>query len=44
MSAKTTQVRGAGNRTQWIDRGPPRTASAPALQNIRFYRILLLAE
>ncbi len=39
-----TQVRGTGNRTPWIDRGPPRTASPPAPPNTRLYRIRLLAD
>lgn len=36
-------VPGAGSRTQWIDRGPPRTTSPPATQSSRFYRVRLLA-
>ncbi len=39
-----TEVQGVGNRTQWIDRGPPRTASPPASHTVRFYRIILLPE
>lgn len=38
------QLRGAGSRTQWIDRGPPRTASPPAADRLRFYRVLLIVE
>ena len=37
-------VRGAGNRTQWIDRGPPRTVSPPGAQPLRFYRVRALAD
>ena len=36
-------VLSAGSRTQWIDRGPPRTTSPPATQSSRFYRVRLLA-
>ncbi len=38
-----TVVPSAGSRTQWIDRGPPRTTSPPATQSSRFYRVRLLA-
>ncbi len=34
-----TRVRAAGNRTQWIDRGPPRTESAPSQGGNRLYRV-----
>lgn len=34
----------AGTRTQWIDRGPPRTSSPPAATTSRFYRVRLLPE
>lgn len=33
------KVRAAGNRVQWIDRGPPRTDSPPSDQSSRFYRV-----
>ncbi|MCW1886913.1 PQQ-binding-like beta-propeller repeat protein [Luteolibacter flavescens] len=33
------KVRAAGNRVQWIDRGPPRTDSPPAENNSRYYRV-----
>jgi hypothetical protein len=36
-------VPSTGSRTQWIDRGPPRTTSPPATQSSRFYRVRLLA-
>ena len=32
------------NRTQWIDSGPPKTASHPATAPMRYYRIVELAE
>lgn len=32
-------IRAAGNRTQWIDRGPPRTDSRPQDKASRFYRV-----
>jgi hypothetical protein len=38
-----TVVPSAGSRTQWIDRGPPRTTSSLATQSSRFYRVRLLA-
>jgi hypothetical protein len=38
------ELTAAGDRTQWIDRGPPRTASPPAASASRFYRVRLLAE
>ncbi len=34
-------VAGTGNRIQWLDNGPPRTESSPALDPSRFYRIML---
>jgi|GEM_PF-1279956 len=37
-------VKSAGSRTQWIDRGPPRTTTPPATQGSRFYRVRLLAD
>lgn len=39
-----TLIRAAGNRTQWIDRGPPRTDSAPSSKASRFYRVAEIAE
>lgn len=33
------RIRAAGNRTQWIDRGPPRTDSRPQDKASRFYRV-----
>jgi len=34
-----TRIRAAGNRVQWIDRGPPRTDTPPAEAPMRFYRV-----
>ncbi len=34
-----TRIRAASNRTQWIDRGPPRTDTPPANKSSRFYRV-----
>jgi hypothetical protein len=34
-------IQAAGNRTQWIDRGPPRTDTKPADAKTRFYRVRL---
>lgn len=42
--ASPVAVPGAGSRTQWIDRGPPRTASLPGASTIRFYRVRALAD
>lgn len=36
-------IRAAGNRVQWIDRGPPRTDSLPSGKTSRFYRVLELS-
>ena len=33
------KVRAAGNRVQWIDRGPPRTDTPPSTKSSRFYRV-----
>jgi hypothetical protein len=33
-------LRGTGQRVQWIDNGPPKTASPPGPETNRFYRIL----
>jgi hypothetical protein len=30
------------NRVQWIDEGPPQTASSPSTQAARYYRVILL--
>lgn len=30
----------AGTRVQWIDAGPPKTASAPGMPGARFYRVI----
>ena len=30
------------NQVQWIDSGPPKTASSPAQQGARYYRVILL--
>jgi len=35
---------GTGRVMQWLDSGPPKTESAPALQSGRFYRALLITE
>jgi len=32
-------VQATGNRTQWIDRGPPRTDAPPTQDSSRFYRV-----
>jgi hypothetical protein len=37
------KVRAAGNRVQWIDRGPPRTDSPPSDKSSRFYRVREIA-
>ena len=39
-----TRIRAAGNRVQWIDRGPPRTDSPPTDKTSRFYRVREIAE
>ena len=39
-----TRIRAAGNRTQWIDRGPPRTDTPPADKSSRFYRVVEVEE
>jgi len=33
------RIRAAGNRVQWIDRGPPRTETPPNDASARFYRV-----
>ena len=33
------RIRAAGNRVQWIDRGPPQTDSPPSANSSRFYRV-----
>jgi len=33
------RIRAAGNRVQWIDRGPPRTDTPPSEAPTRFYRV-----
>ncbi|MGB6223568.1 PQQ-binding-like beta-propeller repeat protein [Haloferula sp.] len=33
------RIRAAGNRVQWIDRGPPRTDAPPSDKSSRFYRV-----
>jgi len=38
------RVRAAGNRVQWIDRGPPRTDSPPSAEPCRFYRVREITE
>ncbi|HZQ47308.1 MAG TPA: hypothetical protein VFC07_09880, partial [Verrucomicrobiae bacterium] len=35
-------ITGTGNVIDWIDNGPPETASPPATQSKRFYRLILL--
>ena len=35
-------IPGTGTRVQWIDNGPPKTESIPALNDHRFYRLILL--
>ena len=37
--ASPTTIRAAGNRVQWIDRGPPRTHAVPPPAGSRFYRV-----
>lgn len=39
-----TRIRAAGNRVQWIDRGPPRTDSPPTGKSSRFYRVRQIPE
>jgi outer membrane protein assembly factor BamB len=38
------RVRAAGNRVQWIDSGPPRTATPPSGEPCRFYRMRELPQ
>jgi hypothetical protein len=38
------KVAGTGNRIQWIDNGPPKTASHPSTARSRFYRILAVKQ
>ena len=40
--ASLPTIRAAGNRTQWLDRGLPRTDSHPSAHPSRFYRVALL--
>ena len=40
--ASLPAIRAAANRTQWLDRGLPRTDSPPASKPSRFYRVALL--
>jgi len=35
-------ITGNGTHIQWIDNGQPKTASSPATQPVRFYRLLLM--
>jgi hypothetical protein len=35
-------ILGTGSRVQWVDRGPPKTQSAPTNQTSRFYRGMLM--
>lgn len=37
-------VEAPANRTQWIDEGPPKTASRPAGSGTRFYRVLQVSQ
>ena len=39
--ASLPTIRAAANRTQWLDRGLPRTDSHPATQDSRMYRVAL---
>lgn len=41
---KTAQpgITGNGTWIQWIDNGQPKTESAPATTNMRFYRVIVL--
>jgi hypothetical protein len=39
-STALPKIAGTGNRIQWIDNGPPKTASQPSSTAARFYRIL----
>ncbi|HEX2746846.1 MAG TPA: choice-of-anchor D domain-containing protein [Verrucomicrobiales bacterium] len=41
--ASLPSIRAAANRTQWVDRGLPRTDSSPAEQTSRFYRVAEMA-
>jgi len=38
------KVTGTGNRIQWIDNGPPKTASHPSTASSRLYRILAVKQ
>ena len=38
------RIRASANRTQWIDRGPPRTDTHPLDKAARFYRIVEIEE
>lgn len=42
--ASPAVIRAAGNRLQWIDRGPPRTETPPTAVGSRFYRVKELGE
>lgn len=35
-------ISGIGSRIEWADSGPPATATFPASQPTRFYRVMLL--
>ena len=39
-----TRIRATANRTQWIDRGPPRTDTHPSDKSTRFYRVVEIPE
>jgi len=39
-----TRIRAAGNRVQWIDRGPPRTDTAPSGEPCRFYQVQAISS
>ena len=35
-------ITGTGKNVQWVDNGAPKTESAPAVTEKRFYRVILL--
>jgi hypothetical protein len=41
-TAAVPPITGSGNRVQWVDTGPPRTARPAAKDGQRFYRVILV--
>jgi hypothetical protein len=35
-------VTAAANRVQWIDNGPPKTATPPGDSEVRYYRVVIV--